>query len=76
VRAVVVGEGSRGSRRHTASNSSPTLTTYPKDDTLRFTEEWASERSVETAAVAESLRHFGGYCNYAVLANVVPESIF
>ena len=46
------------------------------DHTLRLTERWAAERSVEPSNLIASLQHFGGYCDCEVVANVDPESIF
>lgn len=46
------------------------------DHTLRFTEAWAAEHSVDASAVTASVRNFGGYCDCEVLANVEPESIY
>ena len=46
------------------------------DHTLRFTEAWAAEHSVDATALAASVEKFGGYCDCEVLANVEPETIF
>jgi hypothetical protein len=46
------------------------------DHSLRATRAWAVEHNVDPDALAQSLRHFGGYCDCEVAANVDPSSIY
>jgi hypothetical protein len=39
------------------------------DRTLRLTNRWATENGIDPGALADSLAHFGGYCDCEVLAN-------
>ena len=51
------------------------LTDRPCDHTLRITRAWAVQHEIDETALAESLAHFGGYCDCEVLSNVDPEEI-
>ena len=46
------------------------------DHSLRLTQAWAAEHSVDSPALIASLAHFGGYCDCEVAANVDPDAIF
>jgi hypothetical protein len=46
------------------------------DHSLRATRAWAAANEIDPAVLAESLGHFGGYCDCEVVFNVNPEEIF
>lgn len=46
------------------------------DHSLRAARVWAVANEIDPEVLAESLGHFGGYCDCEVVLNVVPEEIF
>lgn len=46
------------------------------DHSLRATRAWAAANEIEPEVLAESLGHFGGFCDCEVLLNVDAEEIF